>query len=165
MLQAILKGSPRTRIVVVGDGPIRSGLEAHIEKHGGSERVQWLGDVPFNRLPEIHRSFDVEIAPVVADTFGSGSVHAISSGTPVVGYGVGAIPSILCHEASIAIPRSSEDLAAKAIALVEDEDLHAKVHAMQAAHIEANFDVTTMNRRYHELFDRIARNDANRGSA
>ena len=165
VLQAILKRSPRIRIVVVGDGPVRPALETAIGKEEGSERVQWLGNVPFNRLPEIHRSFDVEIAPVVADTFGSGSVHAISSGTPVVGYGVGAIPSILRHEASIALPRSSEDLAAKAISLVEDEDLHAEVHAMQAAHTEANFDVTTMNRRYHELFDRIARDDSNRGSA
>ena len=165
VLQTILKRSPRTRIVVVGDGPIRSALEAQIGKHPGSERVQWLGDVPFTRLPEVHRSFDVEIAPVVADTFGSGSVHAIASGTPVVGYGVGAIPSILRHEAAIAIPRSSEDLAARAIALLDDNDLHAEVHTMQAANIEADFDVTTMNRRYHELFDRIAHDDENRGSA
>ena len=165
VLAAILKRSPRVRIVVVGDGPVRPALQAAIGRTEGSDRIRWLGNVPFTRLPEIHRSFDVEIAPVLADTFGSGSVHAISAGTPVVGYGVGAIPSILRHEASIAIPQSSEDLADKVISLVDDEDLHAEVHAMQAGHTEANFDVTTMNRSYHDLFDRIAHHDADHGSA
>ncbi|MCP4837509.1 MAG: glycosyltransferase family 4 protein [Phycisphaera sp.] len=165
VLRAILQASPRTRIVVVGDGPVRPALQASIASHGLSERIQWLGRVPFTKLPELHRSFDVEIAPVLADTFGSGSVHAISAGTPVVGYGIGAIPTILRHEAAIAIPGSSEDLASRVVSLLDDGDLHAEVHAMQLAHVEANFDVPIMNRRYHELFARIVRDEADPGSA
>ena len=165
VLRAILQGSPRSRVVVVGDGPVRPALQAAIGNHGLSERIQWLGRVPFARLPGIHRSFDLEIAPVLADTFGSGSVHAISAGTPVVGYGIGALPTILRHEASIAIPSSSEDLASKVVSLLDHEDLHAEVHAVQLAHAEANFHVQTMNRSYHELFARITQGDTDPGSA
>ena len=155
VLRAILERLPRSRIVVVGDGPIRAAIEARVQGSGLGERVRWLGNVPFARLPELHRSFDVEIAPVRADTFGSGSIHAISSGTPVVGYGVGALPSILRHPAAIAIPGSPDDLAARVSGLLENDGLHAEVHAAQLAHTEANFDSNTMNRRYHELFSRI----------
>ena len=165
VLRAILERLPRSRIVVVGDGPIRQAIEARMQDADLSERVRWLGNVPFSRLPELHRSFDVEIAPVRAETFGSGSVHAISSGTPIVGYGVGALPSILRHPAAIAIPGSPDDLAARVSGLLENDDLHAEVHAAQFAHAEANFDSGTMNRRYHELFSQVVDRGEGRDSA
>ncbi|MEC8320679.1 MAG: glycosyltransferase family 4 protein [Planctomycetota bacterium] len=156
VIRRILERVPGSRFVVVGDGRMRPGLQRELQEAGFADRVRWIGNVAFDRLPGLHRSFDVEIAPVIADTFGSGSVHAISAGTPVVGYGVAAIPSILRHEASIARPGSPEELAERVARLVEDPGLHAEVHATQLAHARGNFDLRTMNRRYHRLFAETA---------
>jgi len=153
----VLQESPRARVEVVGDGPMRPRLEAALKKAGLSSRVTWHGYVPFSRLASLHRSFDVEIAPVVADTFGSGTVHAIASGTPVVGYGIAALPELLRSDAAIAAPGSPEAIGRKVGAMLRDDALHAEVHAAQWSHASSNFDIDSMITSYHRLFFEVAR--------
>lgn len=156
VLVAILERCPRASIEIVGDGSVRDALAAELDREGLRDRVTWHGFVPFDRLPELHRRFDLEIAPVVADTFGSGSVHAIAAGTPVIGYGVSALPSILRHPQAIAAPGSPDALAEQVAAVLGDERLHAEIHETQWRHARTSYDLDGMNRRYHALFASIA---------
>lgn|GEM_PF-6764190 len=112
--------------------------------------------MPFAKLASIHRSFDVEIAPVVADVFGSGTVHAIASGTPVVGYGIAALPELLRSDAAIATPGSPESIGRKVGSMLRDDALHARVHATQWSHASSNFGIDGMISSYHRLFSKIA---------
>ncbi len=155
-LAAILERCPLARIEIVGDGSVRDALATELDRRGLSERVTWHGFVAFARLPALHRRFDLEIAPVVADTFGSGSVHAIAAGTPVIGYGVSALPSILRHPQAIAEPGSPDALAGLVAVALDDERLHAEIHETQWRHARASYDLDGMNRRYHTLFASIA---------
>ncbi|MCP4743917.1 MAG: glycosyltransferase family 4 protein, partial [Actinomycetales bacterium] len=152
----VLQEVPRARVEVVGDGPVRPRLERALEQAGFSSRVTWHGYVPFSELASFHRSFDVEIAPVVADTFGSGTVHAIASGTPVVGYGIAALPELLRLDAAIAAPGSPEAIGRKVGAMLRDDALHAEVHAAQWSHASSNFGVDSMITSYHRLFSEVA---------
>ncbi|MEE2973123.1 MAG: glycosyltransferase, partial [Planctomycetota bacterium] len=154
---SVLRHSPAARMAVVGDGPVRPRIQATTRDAGFGDRIRWTGSVPFARLPEIHRSFDLEIAPVVADTFGSGSVHAIAAGTPVVGYDVGALPMILRNRAALCEASSPEDLGRLVAAILDDDSLHAETHAAQLAHARESFGLDRMCRSYHELFARLAR--------
>jgi glycosyltransferase involved in cell wall biosynthesis len=151
-----LQEVPHARFEVVGDGPVRARLEAAVSKAGFSDRTTWHGYVPFSKLAPIHRSFDVEIAPILADTFGSGTVHAIASGTPVVGYGVAALPELLRSEAAIAAPGSPEAIGRKVGAMLRDDALHAEVHAAQWSHASSNFGIDSMITSYHRLFSEVA---------
>lgn len=156
LLTSMLRGIPQAHLQVVGDGPIRSVLSRGLEDAGLASRVTWTGFVPFKRLPELHRGFDLAIAPVLADTFGSGAVHSIISGTPVIGYGVAAIPSILRREEAIVTPGDTKEYVEKISAVLNDDHLHASIHETQRLHAEAHFQVEQMNRRYHDLFRRVA---------
>ena len=153
----VLEEVPQARVEVVGDGPVRPLMERALEQAGFSSRVTWHGYVPFSKLASFHRSFDVEIAPVVADTFGSGTVHAIASGTPVVGYGIAALPELLRSDAAIATPGSPEAIGRKVGAMLRDDALHAEVHASQWSHASSNFDIDSMITSYHRLFSEVAR--------
>lgn len=161
----VLQEVPRARVEVVGGGPVRPRLERALEQAGFSSRVIWHGYVPFSKLASFHRSFDAEIAPVVADTFGSGTVHAIASGTPVVGYGVAALPELLRSDAAIATPGSPEAIGRKVGAMLRDDALHAEVHAAQWSHASSNFDIDSMITSYHRLFSEVARHRTPSASA
>jgi glycosyltransferase involved in cell wall biosynthesis len=95
------------------------------------------------------------MAPVIADTFGSGSVHATLSGTPVVGYEIAAIPGILRREEALARPGDPEDLASRIADLIGDDRLHADVHATQLEHAMSHFQLEKMGTDYHRMFSAL----------
>ena len=76
--------------------------------------------------------------------------------TALIGYGVAAIPSILRREEAIVTPGDTKEYVEKISAVLNDDHLHASIHETQRLHAEAHFQVEQMNRRYHDLFRRVA---------
>jgi alpha-1,6-mannosyltransferase len=69
------------RLVVVGDGPMRAGLE----RRASGLPVDFLGFVAGrSALAELLASADVAVAPGPAETFGLAALEALASGTPGV---------------------------------------------------------------------------------
>lgn len=160
----ILTRVPDARIRVAGDGGHRAALEAKVREAGFADRVEWLGKVPFEALPGFYQSLDLAIAPVIADTFGSGSVHAILSGTPVVGYLVAAIPEILVTDEALAASGDPVDMGRKVSAILQDDQMHARVHAAQLERSMSHFGIEQMAGRYHRLFREVADPSGNSSS-
>ena len=156
VLLGVLRTCPNVSISIAGEGGLRGTIEQHLESAGRSDRLEMLGSIAFEDLPAFHASLDLALAPMFADTFGSGSVHAIASGTPVVGRAVSALPEILVHPAAMASPEDPDAFADRVATLLEDERLRAEVVDVQRRHAEANFDVGTMRRRYAERLHALA---------
>ena len=76
------------KLYIVGDGPLREGLEAD------ACNVAFLGQVPYNEMPAIYRSGDVLLLPSRAEGFPRTVLEAFASSVPVVS-------SHLEHTASI----------------------------------------------------------------
>ena len=60
-LLAAVADAPRLKLVLVGDGPARQELEEQAHALGVSERVEFLGVVQRDRVPEIVGSFDIAL--------------------------------------------------------------------------------------------------------
>jgi len=67
------------KLYVVGDGPMRSELEAM-----AGERVTFLGQVPYEEMPQVYRSGDVLVLPSRAEGLPRTVLEAMASGLPVV---------------------------------------------------------------------------------
>ncbi|MCD2204881.1 glycosyltransferase family 4 protein [Halobacterium sp. KA-6] len=85
-----LPDSLDAKLYVVGDGPLRADLEGR----GDDVEVEYLGHVPYDKMPAIYRGGNVMILPSRAEGLPRTVLEAFASGTPVVS-------SHLEHTASI----------------------------------------------------------------
>lgn len=79
------------KLFMVGDGPLRDGLE---EAH---PNVAFLGQVPYDDMPSVYRSGDVLLLPSRAEGLPRTVLEAFATGTPVVTSHLPQIASIVEH--------------------------------------------------------------------
>jgi phosphatidylinositol alpha-mannosyltransferase len=75
---------PKTRLIIVGDGPLRGMVESFVSSNR-LENVVLAGYVPDQVLPRFHASADVFCAPATGrESFGIVLLEAMATGLPVV---------------------------------------------------------------------------------
>lgn len=90
----------RVRLVVAGDGPMRSSLRAR----AAGLPVDFLGHITArDRMAELLATADVVLAPGPVETFGLAALEALASGTPVVANRASALPEVLGEGAGAAV--------------------------------------------------------------
>jgi alpha-1,6-mannosyltransferase len=107
-LATLRAGGMPVRLVVAGEGPLRSRLVRRAAR--GGLPVTFTGFLPGRAdLAALLASADVAIAPGPAETFGLAALEALACGTPVVVSAESALPEVV-GEAGADVP--GEDLAA-----------------------------------------------------
>jgi glycosyltransferase involved in cell wall biosynthesis len=81
------------RLLIVGDGPLRSSLERLVESKTLSQHVEFCGAVSRSSLAEHLRRADVYVHTSQSETFGVSLVEAWASGLPVVAFDCGGVSS------------------------------------------------------------------------
>jgi glycosyltransferase involved in cell wall biosynthesis len=110
------------RLVIAGDGPLRSELEALTRQLGAERRVTFLGDVDRPRLlPMIAAATAVVVPSVpvngVVEATSLAVLEAMGSRVPVIGSAIGGIAEIMAPGCGILVPPG--DTAALARAMEE----------------------------------------------
>jgi N-acetyl-alpha-D-glucosaminyl L-malate synthase BshA len=110
-----------SRLVMVGDGPERSGVERLLREKGLDGRVAFLGKR--DSFVELLAAADVFVLPSEQESFGLAALEALSCGVPVVASDVGGLPEVVdAGETGFLAPLG--DVAAMArhvLALVKDK--------------------------------------------
>jgi glycosyltransferase involved in cell wall biosynthesis len=94
------------------------------------ERVKVLGDVNYDKLPELYRDHDIFIFPSLTESYGHPLVEAMASGLPIVTADI-PVSRELCAEAALYFdPHSAEDLASKIKQLIGDAGLRDRLRKL-----------------------------------
>lgn len=81
--------------VIYGDGPDKEELVALARREGVSERVLFLGHVPYEELPSALHAADIFIRPSRSEGMGNSFIEAMAAGLPVVATQEGGIADFL----------------------------------------------------------------------
>jgi len=142
--------------VIVGDGPLRSNLIAHLVGINISGNFLFLGDVKENILPTLYNCADVFVLPSVQEGQGIALLEAQASAKPVVAFNVGGVREAVREgQSGLLVERGNSSLLAEAILkLLSDSSLRRKMGASGREFVLANYtwDICAekMLRIYHE---------------
>jgi glycosyltransferase involved in cell wall biosynthesis len=82
LLQA--RGYQQFTLLVVGNGSHQPELEIFCQEHHLSDRVQWIGRVPFDKIGTYFHAADVFVFPTQEDTWGVVTLEAMLLGKPIL---------------------------------------------------------------------------------
>jgi glycosyltransferase involved in cell wall biosynthesis len=144
---------------IVGDGDRRSALEDLTADLGLGDRVEFVGLVDRDRVPDLLASSAVGVAPIQASEELSYAVPTkayeyMASGIPVVATGTGAVERLLSDaDAGVVVPDDPEALAAAFDDLATDPDRRRRLGRNGRRYVDRNRDRAEIARALSDELD------------
>jgi glycosyltransferase involved in cell wall biosynthesis len=138
-----------TRLIIIGDGPLRKTYELQTKACGLTTRIQFLGDIRHDFVPGYLALADVFVRPSRSEGMGSAFIEAMAAGVPVIGTAVGGIPDFL-HDGQtglICVVDNPKDLARKILRILNDRDLRERLIVAASQMVQASYDWGAIARR------------------
>jgi phosphatidylinositol alpha-mannosyltransferase len=128
---------PRSRLIIVGQGPLRSDLESFVSRNR-LPNVVLAGFVPDSVKPRYYASADIFCAPATgAESFGIVLLEAMASGLPVLATEIPGYMSVLepGRDSITVQPKRWRELGAALVILARDAELRRRLgtHAHERA--------------------------------
>lgn len=145
---------PEASLVLAGEGPERRRLERLAARLGLGERVQFLGEVPHEQVPQVLQGLDIFAMPSTYEGFGVAALEAGAMEVPVVASRIHGIPDVVVDgETGLLVPpRDRQALAAALERLAADGDLRRRLgragRAFVAEHYSWEENTTQMEALY-----------------
>jgi len=156
----ILREFPDARFLVVGSGPDRERLEGLAHRKRVADEVVFVGEVPFDVLPQYFRAGDVFAMPcrtrklgLEVEAFGLAFIEASAVGRPCVAGDSGGAPEAVAHgETGLVVDGNEVDEVAEAILeLLSDPEKADKLGAAGADRIHRDFTWEALSARLRGL--------------
>jgi len=149
----IHQAMPTTTFAILGDGPLRSSLEALRAELGLNNAVTFWGYR--DDVASFYESFDVVVlATVQPEGHSNTLLEAMALGKPVVATDTGGTSEIVSHGTTgLLVPRRDPDALAKAICkLLTDQQEAARLGSTGQAMVLSRFGVQRMVKEYDSLY-------------
>ena len=145
--------APHLKYLLVGDGPLREGLERRIAAAGLTERFVFAGLVPTDRIPELIHAGDLVVHTSLREGLPRVLPQGLIAGKPVVAFDAdGAREVCLTGETGFLVPPKDVPGLADALAeLAADGALRERLGAEGRRRFTDPFRHTTMVRRIRDL--------------
>ncbi|MCB1060495.1 MAG: N-acetyl-alpha-D-glucosaminyl L-malate synthase BshA [Calditrichaeota bacterium] len=149
---AKVRQNVKSKLVLVGDGPIRSSAELQVRELGLQGEVRFLGKQ--TGLIDLLSVGDVYVLPSNRESFGLSALEAMSCEMPVVGYDVGGLPEVVTKGKTGFLHQVGDvdGLAASILQLVKDENLRRKMGQAGRRRCEEVFHIDTILPQYEQLY-------------
>jgi glycosyltransferase involved in cell wall biosynthesis len=154
LLQAskdILRNNRTIKLLIVGEGPLKTSLEQEARQYGIAENVIFTGfrtDIP--RLLAI---MDIFVLPSVTEGLPMVLLEAMAAKNPVIATRVGAIPNVLNRENGIIVePKDVNGLRDALALLLSDAEKRQRYAATGYETVRMNYSSDIMCSKYLEVY-------------
>jgi colanic acid/amylovoran biosynthesis glycosyltransferase len=147
--QAVARAVPAARLVIIGDGPLRTSLQRQAVSLGIGDRVHFAGSLPREGVRRYLARSAAFCLPSVTAASGDAEglpisiIEAMACGVPVVATRhAGAPEAVTDGRSGYLVDEADDDaLATRLIAVLEDSDLRRRLGVAARARVLADFDL------------------------
>lgn len=146
---------PRLRVLIVGDGPERGGLEALVEQLGLEDNVLLTG--ARTDVADVLAALDVAVLSSDYEGIPLSILEFMDAGKPIVATHVGGIPEVIEDEVHgvLVPPRDEAALAAAIGGLLRDTDAARQMGARARDRCRRDFSLDHTVERLQQLYERL----------
>lgn len=145
-------------LIIVGDGPLRSDLEAEVRARHISDRVRFIGSLDHRFLPIVYASADLFCAPFItgkdSDEEGLPTVltEAGASGLPSIVSDAGGVKEILVNaQTGFIVPQKDPNALGDALYQLITDDQQRRTFGNNALHAVQAFSWENIGKRYTKI--------------
>jgi L-malate glycosyltransferase len=144
---------PKTKFLLVGDGPERQKLERKVAELQLENNVVFLGHR--EDVPHLLSYSNISVLPSWWEGLPNVVLESMAAGVPIVATNVGGTPEIIEHmwNGVLVPPRNPSGLANAVLELLQDSTLAEKLGGEARAHVERNFNYGRVLRELQTLYD------------
>ena len=148
----LLTQCPAVEFMLVGDGPLRPGLEAMAAELGIKEKVLFVGER--HDIPAMLASLDVSVLISSSESLSNVILESMAAGVPVVATDVGGNPELVKDgETGLLVPSGDEAKLVEALAhLVRDAASRTQYANTSRKIARSHFHIDEVCRRFEELY-------------
>jgi glycosyltransferase involved in cell wall biosynthesis len=138
--------------VLVGDGPLRSALEALVEQLGLRDRVTFLGDR--HDIPAVLAALDISVSSSSSESLSNVIMESMAAGIPVVASNVGGNPELVENGKTgfLFCSGDEEQFAAALETLVAQPELRKQFGSVARERAQAEYAIPRVRDRYQDLY-------------
>lgn len=116
-------------IIAAPSGDDEENIKNFIRMNGLKKNVKFLGEIPYNKMPQIYNSADILLNTTIVDNFPRCILESFASGTVVISTNVGGIPYMIQDRFNglLVNPNDPNDIAKKIIYLVKNPKDYSKI--------------------------------------
>jgi colanic acid/amylovoran biosynthesis glycosyltransferase len=153
----------QVRLLIIGDGPLRTGLQALAASLGVRDRVEFLGALPHAEVLSWMRKAAMLALPGIRTATGREEglgmvlLEAAATGLPIIGSRVGGIPEcILDGRTGFLVPeRDASALAQRLSELLENPVKRHQMGAAGRALVESRFNIDRQTAALEDFYDTL----------
>jgi len=128
-MEIISRKSRYIRLILVGEGPEEEDLKRLVEQLNLRDCINFLGQVPNEKVPQYMAASDVFVLPSLAEGFPNVILEAMASGLAIVASKVSGLPEIVEDGGNGFLVESMnpEQIAEKVLLLLGDDELRERI--------------------------------------
>jgi glycogen(starch) synthase len=143
---------PRTRLVLVGDGPEREACEQLVNKLGIARWVEFRGTLSRDKVMAAMAASRLVIVPSRREPFGMVALEAMALGRPVVASRVGGLPEVLEGADAVLVRADDVESLATGIRSALERIQEDAGFGERNASCAARFSVTRMRQAFERVY-------------
>lgn len=143
------------KLLLVGEGPELASARERIRLLNLTDKVRFLGNQ--DEVASLFAAADLFLLPSEKESFGLVALEAMACGVPVIATRAGGIPEVVIDGETgyLSNVGDVEKMAADAVTLLEDTQLHRQFSQAARDRAETVFSVHDKIREYEDLYQRV----------
>ncbi len=160
LVEALANLPENCRVVLIGNGPMKSALEEQASRLSVAERITFKGGIPTYEIPQQMQQMDTLVLPSLTrpnwkEQFGRVLAEAMACETPVIGSSSGEIPYVI-GDAGLIFPESNaQELAACVRRLLNDPELYASLARRGRQRVLENYTQERIAKQTYEAYQEM----------